>query len=103
MTFTNEPETDELSAFAQKLSSKGDPVVGTVFKVRLYDGKYTTVQECEARGILKKTWYLKSGEDGLVKFDDKHLARDYHTSDSFYRYDKDGDGDAEVSFKLAVQ
>ena len=35
MTFTNEPETDELSAFAQKLSSKGDPVVGTVFKVRL--------------------------------------------------------------------
>ena len=94
--FTDEPETTNLAAFAQKLDNKGQPVKGAVFKVRLYDGKYTTVQECEAKGVLKKTWYLKSGEDGLVKFDDKHLARDYHTSDSFYRYDADGDGEAEV-------
>ena len=100
MTFTNEPETTNLAAFTQKLDSKGQAVQNVVFKVRLYDGKYTTVQECEAKGVLKKTWYLKSGEDGLVKFDDKHLARDYHTSDSFYRYDKDGDGDAEVAIPI---
>ena len=95
MTFTNEPETDELSAFAQKLSSKGDPVVGTVFKVQLYDGKYTTVQECEARGILKKTWYLKSDTQGFVKFDREHKAPGY-TSDAFYQYDTNGDGNLDI-------
>lgn len=96
MTFTNEPETDELSAFAQKLSSKGDPVVGTVFKVRLYDGKYTTVQECEARGILKKTWYLQSDNKGFVNFDNQNLAPGYN-SDTFYKYgDKDGDGKTDI-------
>ena len=95
MTFTNEPETDELSAFAQKLSSKGDPVVGTVFKVRLYDGKYTTVQECEAKGVLKKTWYLQSDEDGLVEFDKDHRAHGY-TNDTFYQYDTNGDGSLDV-------
>ena len=95
MTFTNEPETDELSAFAQKLSSKGDPVVGTIFKVRLYDGKYTTVQECEAKGVLKKTWYLQSDEDGLVEFDKDHRAPGY-TSDAFYQYDTNGDGSLDI-------
>lgn len=95
MTFTNEPETDELSAFAQKLSSKGDPVVGTVFKVRLYDGKYTTVQECEAKGVLKKTWYLQSDKDGLVEFDKDHRAHGY-TNDTFYQYDTNGDGSLDV-------
>ena len=95
MTFTNEPETDELSAFAQKLSSKGDPVVGTVFKVRLYDGKYTTVQECEAKGVLKKTWYLQSDEDGLVEFDKDHRTHGY-TNDTFYQYDTNGDGSLDV-------
>ena len=95
MTFTNEPETDELSAFAQKLSSKGDPVVGTAFKVRLYDGKYTTVQECEAKGVLKKTWYLQSDEDGLVEFDKDHRAHGY-TNDTFYQYDTNGDGSLDV-------
>jgi len=96
MTFTNEPKTTMLDAFAQKLDSKDHPVEGAIFKVCLYDGEYTTVQECEVKGVLKKTWYLKSGEDGLVKFDDKHLARNYHVSDSFYRYDENGDGEAEV-------
>ena len=96
MTFTNEPETDELSAFAQKLSSKGDPVVGTVFKVRLYDGKYTTVQECEAKGALKKTWYLQSDNKGFVNFDNQNLAPGYN-SDTFYKYgDKDGDGKTDI-------
>ena len=95
MTFTNEPKTDELSAFAQKLSSKGDPVVGTIFKVRLYDGKYTTVQECEAKGVLKKTWYLKSDTQGFVKFDREHKAPGY-TSDAFYQYDTNGDGNLDI-------
>ena len=95
MTFTNEPETDELSAFAQKLDNKGQPVKGAVFKVRLYDGKYTTVQECEAKGVLKKTWYLESDRKGLVEFDKDHRANGY-TSDTFYQYDKDGDGSLDV-------
>ena len=95
MTFTNEPETDELSAFAQKLDNKGQPVKGAVFKVRLYDGKYTTVQECEAKGVLKKTWYLESDRKGLVEFDKDHRANGY-TSDTFYQYGKDGDGSLDV-------
>ena len=96
MTFTNEPETTNLAAFTQKLDSKGQAVQNVVFKVRLYDGKYTTVQECEAKGVLKKTWYLQSDNKGFVNFDNQNLASGYN-SDTFYKYgDKDGDGKTDI-------
>lgn len=100
MTFTNEPETTNLAAFTQKLDSKGQAVQNVVFKVRLYDGKYTTVQDCEAKGVLKKTWYLKSYNDGTVNFADRNLADavdNTYRSDTFYKYgDKDGDGKTDI-------
>ena len=101
ITFTNEPKTTMLDAFAQKLDSKDHPVEGAIFKVCLYDGEYTTVQECEANGALKKTWYLKSvGEQGLVEFSNNNLADDVNNtyrSDTFYKYgDEDGDGKTDI-------
>lgn len=79
----------------QKLSSKGKPVEGVVFEVKLYDGTYNTANECPAN-MLKKTWYLKSDEDGLVKFESQNLAPGYN-SDAFYKGpDKNGDGKPDI-------
>ena len=83
--FTDEPETaDNLpDAMVQKLSSKGEPVEGVVFEVKLYDGTYGTAADCPA-DKLKKTWYLKSDARGEIKFNDLYLANDFHESDDFY-------------------
>ena len=48
----------------------------------MYDGKYDTPSACPA-SKLKKTWYLKSGNDGKVTFDYQHLDADYD-NDTFY-------------------
>ena len=92
--FTDEPETDELTAMVKKVSDKGKLIKDVVFKVCLYDGKYNTASECPAN-MLKKTWYLKSDEYGKVMFDRAHRAPGF-TSDSFYQYDKDKDGEQDV-------
>ena len=88
--FTDEPDVDEVpNALVQKRSSKGEPVKGVVFEVKLYDGKYNTANECPAN-MLKKTWYLKStGEQGLVEFKDENIADDINNSyrsDNFYTW-----------------
>ena len=94
--FTDEPDVAEIpDAAVQKLSSKGKPVEGVVFEVKLYDGTYNTANECPAN-MLKKTWYLKSDEDGLVKFESQNLAPGYN-SDAFYKGpDKNGDGKPDI-------
>ena len=92
--FTDEPETDELTAMVKKVSDKGKLIKDVVFKVCLYDGKYNTASECPAN-MLKKTWYLKSDENGKVMFNRAHRAPGF-TSDSFYQYDKDKDGEQDV-------
>ena len=88
MTFTNEPETTNLAALAQKLDSKGQTIQNVVFKVNLYDGEYDSVEACEVSGKLKRTWYLKSyGEGGNIEFKDENIADDYdatYRSDDFY-------------------
>ena len=45
--------------------------------------------------MLKKTWYLKSDEYGKVMFDRAYRAPGF-TSDSFYQYDKDKDGEQDI-------
>ena len=92
--FTDEPETDELTAMVKKASGKGNLIGDVVFKVCLYDGVYKTANECPAN-MLKKTWYLKSDEYGKVMYDRAHRAPGF-TSDSFYQYDKDKDGEQDV-------
>ena len=98
--FTDEPEMANVpNAFVQKLSSKGDPVEGVVFEVKLYDGTYGTAADCPA-DKLKKTWYLKSNEDGNIIFSTQSLADNYD-SDSFYKGpDKDGDGKMDIIIPL---
>ena len=93
--FTDEPDVAEIpDAVVQKLSSKGKPVENVVFEVKLYDGTYNTANECPAN-MLKKTWYLKSGKYGKVMFDRAYRAPGF-TSDSFYQYDKDKDGEQDI-------
>ena len=94
--FTDEPDVADIpDAIVQKLSSKGKPVENVVFEVKLYDGTYNTANECPAN-MLKKTWYLKSDEDGLVKFESQNLAPGYN-SDAFYKGpDKNGDGKPDI-------
>ena len=78
LEFSNDPETVELSAFARKLDSKDRPVKDVVFKVCLYDGVYATADKCEASS-LKRTWYLKTNDNGEVYFDDScRIADDYN-------------------------
>ena len=79
----DEPEFTRLDALVQKMSAKGNPISGVVFEVKLYDGKYSSVEDCPEEA-LKKTWYLKSDDRGNVKFDDKYLAENYAESDSLY-------------------
>ena len=84
--FTDEPETDELTAMVKKASGKGNLIKDVIFKVCLYDGEYKTVNDCPAN-MLKKTWYLKSDRNGDVKFEDSFIADDIantYRSDDFY-------------------
>ena len=93
--FTDEPDVADIpDAVVQKLSSKGKPVENVVFEVKLYDGTYNIANECPAN-MLKKTWYLKSDEYGKVMFDRAYRAPGF-TSDSFYQYDKDKDGEQDI-------
>lgn len=81
---SDDPETTTLNAFVQKLDSKGWAVPNVVFKVCLYDGVYSSADACPASN-LKKTWYLKSNDKGLVEFKDENVAEDYE-SESFYAW-----------------
>lgn len=93
--FTDEPETDELTAMVKKASGKGNLIKDVIFKVCLYDGEYKTVNDCPAN-MLKKTWYLKSDINGDVKFSNQSLAENYN-SDTFYKGpDKNGDGKPDI-------
>lgn len=84
VTFSDNPETMKLDAFVQKLDTKGWAVQGVVFKVCLYDGTYAKPSDCPA-AKLKKTWYLKSDNDGKVKFNENNVASGYK-SDAFYTW-----------------
>lgn len=70
----------ELDALVEKLSMHGNPVQGVVFKVCYYDDSTANT------GQLKKTWYLKSDEQGKVYMDQQHLydGDSSMKSDSFY-------------------
>lgn len=89
---------DKMGAFVHKLDTKGNPVAGAIFEVRLYDGVYKTVAECQ-KYTPKKTWYLKSDTDGNVIFDARHLANDFKPSDSFY---KDKNGEIKIPINCTV-
>ena len=83
----------------QKLSSKGEPVEGVVFEVKLYDGTYNAANECPAN-MLKKTWYLKSDKNGDVTFNKASLAdkatNAYRSDKFYYGADKNNDGEPDV-------
>ena len=100
--FTDEPDVADIpDAVVQKLSSKGEPVENVIFEVKLYDGTYNAANECPAN-MLKKTWYLKSDAEGKIIFDSRHLARDYHASDPFYK-DKNDDIIIPLGCTLTMQ
>ena len=97
--FTDEPETDELTAMVKKASGKGNLIGDVVFKVCLYDGVYKTANECPAN-MLKKTWYLKSDKNGDVTFNKASLAdkatNAYRSDKFYYGADKNNDGEPDV-------
>lgn len=70
----------ELEALVEKLSMHGVPVQDVVFKVCYYDDSAANAAR------LKKTWYLKSDEQGMVYMDQQHLYDQDASmkSDSFY-------------------
>ena len=97
--FTDEPETDELTAMVKKASGKGNLIGDVVFKVCLYDGVYKTANDCPAN-MLKKTWYLKSDINGDVAFNKASLAdkatNAYRSDKFYYGADKNNDGEPDI-------
>ena len=86
--YGNVPEFAQIpSKILEMLGDNGKKVPGVVFEVKFYDGdsRDTATEE-----TLKKTWYLKSDEEGNVRFAPEYLADtmfDTYQSDAFYYYD----------------
>lgn len=77
VTFTDEPVFTKDSFQITKLSEKGNPIEGVLFKVEFID----------SNDKVTKTWYLVSDEKGFVKMDASYLSKDAaYKSDSFYKY-----------------
>lgn len=77
VTFSDEPVFTKDSFQITKLSEKGNPIEGVLFKVEFID----------SNDNVTKTWYLVSDEKGFVKMDASYLSKDAaYKSDSFYKY-----------------
>lgn len=57
----------ELDALVEKLSMQGNPIPGVVFKICYCDDSSANAAK------LKKTWYLKSDDQGKVFMDQAHI------------------------------
>ena len=66
----------------KKLSAKGNPISGTIFKVEYIDDFNGNSDN------VKRTWYLQSDANGIVRFDDNHVVTSLtqYRSDEFFKF-----------------
>lgn len=67
--FEDEPYFCKNALNVEKLGVKGEPIEGAVFKVEFFDASSAVSSK------LKKTWYLESDANGMVKMDEAHVSK----------------------------
>ena len=80
--FSDDPKVLDSRMTIKKLSAKGNPISGTIFKVEYIDDFNGNSDN------VKRTWYLQSDANGIVRFDDNHVVTSltqYH-SDEFFKF-----------------
>lgn len=79
--FEDEPYFCKNELKVTKLGAKGEPIEGVVYKVEFFDASSAVSSK------LKKTWYLETDANGIIKMDDAHVSKRLgFTSDPFYMH-----------------
>lgn len=80
--FSDDPKVLDSRMTIKKLSAKGNPISGTIFKVEYIDDFNGNSDN------VKRTWYLQSDANGLVRFDDNHVVTSLtqYRSDEFFKF-----------------
>ena len=79
--FEDEPYFCKNELKLTKLGAKGEPIEGVVYKVEFFDAASADSSK------LKKTWYLETDANGIIKMDEAHVAsRLGFKSDPFYTH-----------------
>ena len=80
--FSDDPKVLDSRMTIKKLSAKGNPISGTIFKVEYIDDFNGNSDN------VKRTWYLQSDANGIVRFDDNHVVTSLtqYRSDEFFKF-----------------
>lgn len=80
--FSDDPKVLDSRMTIKKLSAKGNPIAGTIFKVEYIDDFNGNSDN------VKRTWYLQSDANGIVRFDDNHVVTSLtqYRSDEFFKF-----------------
>ena len=80
--FSDDPKVLDSRMTIKKLSAKGNPISGTIFKVEYIDDFNGNADN------VKRTWYLQSDANGIVRFDDNHVVTSLtqYRSDEFFKF-----------------
>lgn len=80
--FSDDPKVLDSRMTIKKLSAKGNPISGTIFKVEYIDDFNGNPDN------VKRTWYLQSDANGIVRFDDNHVVTSLtqYRSDEFFKF-----------------
>ena len=80
--FSDDPKVLDSRMTIKKLSAKGNPISGTIFKVEYIDDFNGNSDN------IKRTWYLQSDANGIVRFDDNHVVTSLtqYRSDEFFKF-----------------
>ena len=80
--FSDDPKVLDSRMTIKKLSTKGNPISGTIFKVEYIDDFNGNSDN------VKRTWYLQSDANGIVRFDDNHVVTSLtqYRSDEFFKF-----------------
>ena len=80
--FSDDPKVLDSRMTIKKLSAKGNPISGTIFKVEYIDNFNGNSDN------VKRTWYLQSDANGIVRFDDNHVVTSLtqYRSDEFFKF-----------------
>lgn len=80
--FSDDPKVLDSRMTIKKLSAKGNPISGTIFKIEYIDDFNGNSDN------VKRTWYLQSDANGIVRFDDNHVVTSLtqYRSDEFFKF-----------------
>ena len=80
--FSDDPKVLDSRMTIKKLSAKGNQISGTIFKVEYIDDFNGNSDN------VKRTWYLQSDANGIVRFDDNHVVTSLtqYRSDEFFKF-----------------